>query len=392
MQPTAKQGLKSYPQLSIRTTDIEKGEPPGRLSSHNKSAPHSLKAGFYLIINVASATSIVFANKTVFSVLGFQFVYTLTLLHVLTTLAGMHLFALLGFYERKKLPFRPLLSLSAAFVGYIVFWNIALQVNTVGFYQLSKICITPAVLVFDAVTSKIYPTRKEIAAVCVLCIGVTLATVADGSVSTNLVGFLIAIAAICTTAVYQVFAGSKQKELEVGSMALMAGYTPIATLLLTILVPIFEPVGFFERNEETLFGFQYTPQAVAAIALTCILGLIVSLSTFLVIGATSSVTYNVVGHVKTVIVLSGGCLLFGEAMPVKRFLGVCLAMSGIVWYSFLKMKAQSHRITSEKDPLLRSRSLVSHSRQASNSRAPSATSLSTVDSSSNLQAIDRDEK
>ena len=59
---------------------------------------------------------------------------------------------------------------------------------------------------------------------------------------------------------FKVFAGSKQKELEVGSMALMAGYTPIATLLLTILVPIFEPVGFFERNEETLFGFQYTPQ------------------------------------------------------------------------------------------------------------------------------------
>ena len=58
----------------------------------------------------------------------------------------------------------------------------------------------------------------------------------------------------------QVFAGSKQKELEVGSMALMAGYTPIATILLSILVPIFEPIGFFERSEETLFGFQYTPQ------------------------------------------------------------------------------------------------------------------------------------
>lgn len=74
--------------------------------------------------------SIVFANKTVFSVLGFHFVYTLTLLHVLTTLVGMQVFAMLGFYERKKLPFRPLLSLSAAFVGYIVFWNIALQVPT----------------------------------------------------------------------------------------------------------------------------------------------------------------------------------------------------------------------------------------------------------------------
>jgi len=33
-------------------------------------------------------------------------------------------------------------------------------------------------------------------------------------------------------------------------------------------------------------------QAIAAIALTCVLGLLVSLSTFLVIGTTSSVTYN----------------------------------------------------------------------------------------------------
>jgi solute carrier family 35 protein E3 len=33
---------------------------------------------------------------------------------------------------------------------------------------------------------------------------------------------------------------------------------------------------------------------VAAIALTAVLGLLVSLSTFLVIGATSSLTYNVV--------------------------------------------------------------------------------------------------
>lgn len=117
-------------------------------------------------------------------------------------------------------------------------------------------------------------------------------------------------------------------------MALMAGYTPIATILLAVLVPLFEPVGFSKQSKDTLIGFNYTPevsilhfyylmiilflddfcvlpacaaspgqlalqckhklslQAVGAIALTCLLGLIVSLSTFLVIGATSSVTYN----------------------------------------------------------------------------------------------------
>ena len=76
--------------------------------------------------------------------------------------------------------------------------------NSVGFYQLSKICITPAVLAFDALTTAKYPTRKEVAAVCILCIGVTLATLTDSSVTTNLLGLIVALAAISFTAVYQV--------------------------------------------------------------------------------------------------------------------------------------------------------------------------------------------
>lgn len=65
----------------------------------------------------------------VFTVLQFRFVYALTLVHVLTTLLGMQIFAVLGLYERKPLPVRPLLSLAAAFVGYIVCWNVSLQAS-----------------------------------------------------------------------------------------------------------------------------------------------------------------------------------------------------------------------------------------------------------------------
>lgn len=39
--------------------------------------------------------------------------------------------------------------MAAAFIGYVVFWNLALQLNTVGFYQMMKILVTPAVIVFD---------------------------------------------------------------------------------------------------------------------------------------------------------------------------------------------------------------------------------------------------
>ncbi len=37
------------------------------------------------------------------------------------------------------------------------------------------------------------------------------------------------------------------------------------------------------------------------------------------------------GHLKTVIILAGGFLLFSEAMPPKKLAGVALGMGGIVW-------------------------------------------------------------
>ena len=44
-----------------------------------------------------------------------------------------------------------------------------------------------------------------------------------------------------------------------------------------------------------------------------------------------SLTYNVVGHIKTVLILSGGVLFFGDAMPPKKIGGIVVAMAGIVW-------------------------------------------------------------
>ena len=44
------------------------------------------------------------------------------------------------------------------------------------------------------------------------------------------------------------------------------------------------------------------------------------------------------GHLKTVLILSGGFLLFDEKMPAQKLAGVVLAMMGIIWYSSLKMQ------------------------------------------------------
>lgn len=121
-------------------------------------------------------------------------------------------------------------------------------------------------------------------------------------------------------------------------MQLLDQYAPIAAGMLAGLVLVREPVGRLGTPDpDTLLGFPYSAASVVAIAVSAGLGLLVSLSTFLVIGATSSLTYNVVGHVKTVIILAGGCLFFGDEMPPKKLAGISLAMGGIVWYSQLKM-------------------------------------------------------
>ncbi|KAK9834827.1 hypothetical protein WJX81_001779 [Elliptochloris bilobata] len=284
----------------------------------------------------------------VLSVLSFHYVYALTFIHSAVTLLGMWTLAAVGMFEVKVLGAWQVVPLAAAFVGYVVLWNLSLQLNPVGFYQLAKIAITPAVIAIEAAFYAKRPTLAEVAAVAVLCSGVTLGTVSDDQVTTNMSGLAAALAAIACTAVYQIWAGAKQKELGAGSMQLMHQFQPLATGLLALLVVGVEPLGLpgtpHALEEGTILGYEYTPVSVAAILTTAVLGLLVSLSTFLVIGATSSVTFNVVSHLKTVVILAGGYLLFDETMSAKKLGGVVLGMSGVVWYSYLK-GTQSSRFT-----------------------------------------------
>ena len=115
-------------------------------------------------------------------------------------------------------------------------------------------------------------------------------------------------------------------------------YIPLAAMQLGLVTLFFEPLGLFAPTAKTVIGYPYSPSSVAAILVSAVLGLLVNLSTFLVIGATSSLTYNVVGHIKTVIILSGGVVFFGDSMSGKKFLGIVFAMGGIVWYSTIKLR------------------------------------------------------
>lgn len=66
--------------------------------------------------------------------------------------------------------------------------------------------------------------------------------------------------------------------------------SPMSVGLLSVLIPLMEPVGWSDPKPGTILGYSFTPKALMWIFISSALGLVVTLSTFLFIGATSSLT------------------------------------------------------------------------------------------------------
>lgn len=55
----------------------------------------------------------------------------------------------------------------------------------------------------------------------------------------------------------------------------------------------------------------------------------------------SALTYNMIGHMKTVSILVGGFLLFQDSLNFKQFLGILLTLFGLFSYTFVRMREQN---------------------------------------------------
>jgi solute carrier family 35, member E3 len=60
----------------------------------------------------------------------------------------------------------------------------------------------------------------------------------------------------------------------------------------------------------------------------------------LIIGKTSPITYNVIGHLKSCLIILGGFVIFKYPPQEKQIVGIALTLVGIFWYTYLKNKPQ----------------------------------------------------
>ena len=244
---------------------------------------------------------------------------------------------------------------AAAGFASIGFMNLSLNSNSVGFYQITKLTIIPVTLVIQAVAYSQYTNAKIKIALSILLMGVGVATVTD--VELRPLGLGFGLSAVLTTAVFQIWQGTKQKEFGISATQLQAGIAPWQSFQALAVAAVSEmycwesapgPAGacdtaiaFFEAAYAGDAGRIHTLWIVLG---TCFLALAVNLCSFGLIGRTSPITFQVVGHAKTCLVLVGGYVLFPSKLAdttqlYNNIMGVSVAMIGVILYGHLKQAA-----------------------------------------------------
>ena len=285
--------------------------------------------------NFVSAVGIVFCNKYVFHHYHFDYATLMTALHFFATWLGVLANLRLKQYTIKELKNSDVFPITLSFCSFVVFNNMSLQHNSVGFYQLMKVLTTPVVVVLQSLMYGVHMSWKLKLALVPVCVGVAMATVNDFSF--NAAGTFWASAGLMATAFYQLLVKTRQDKLGVNSFQLLHYQAPQSAALVLLCTPIFDQMV----GPHGVLNYQPTVGAMFAITFSCALAYCVNLSTYLVIGHTNPVSYQVLGHFKLLVILAAGILIFEEDANGLRLSGMLLAFVGVVTYTTLKQGTNS---------------------------------------------------
>ncbi|PKA51858.1 putative membrane protein [Apostasia shenzhenica] len=309
-----------------------------------------------LTLSVVSSVSIVICNKALISSLGFTFATTLTSWHLWVTFCSLHVAMWMKLFEHKPFDPRTVMGfgiLNGCSIGLL---NLSLGFNSVGFYQMTKLAIIPCTVLLETLFFRKNFSRSIQFSLAILLVGVGIATVTD--LQLNILGSILSLLAIFTTCIAQIMTNTIQKRFKVSSTQLLYQSCPYQATILLIIGPFLDGL----LTKQNVLAFNYTPQILVFIVFSCLISVAVNFSTFLVIGRTSPVTYQVLGHLKTCLVLAFGYILLRNPFSWRNIFGIFVAVVGMILYSYYctiesQQKAneatlQLSQTESEFDPLV----------------------------------------
>ncbi|CAN1253154.1 UDP-xylose transporter 1 [Linum perenne] len=308
-----------------------------------------------LFLSVASSVSIVICNKALMSNLGFPFATTLTSWHLVVTFCTLHVAHRFNLFESKSVDMKTVVLFGLLNGISIGFLNLSLGFNSIGFYQMTKLAIIPFTVLLETLFLNKHFSQKIKFALFLLLVGVGIASVTD--LQLNYLGTILSLLAIITTCVGQILTNTIQRKLNVSSTQLLYQSAPFQAAVLFVSGPMVDKF----LTSKNVFAYKYNPTVVVKfqshsiqfqqqpnqnpdktsclrlqifIMMSCLIAVAVNFSTFMVIGKTSPVTYQVLGHLKTCLVLLLGYTLLHDPFNMRNIVGILVAMGGMVLYSY----------------------------------------------------------
>ncbi|XP_050246369.1 nucleotide-sugar uncharacterized transporter 2 [Quercus robur] len=285
-----------------------------------------------LTFNFMVAVGIIMANKLVMGKVGFNFPILLTLIHYTTAWLLLAIFRALSILPisppSKTTPFSSLFSLGAVMAFASGLANTSLKHNSVGFYQMSKIAVTPTIVIAEFILFSKTISSKKVLALAVVSVGVAIATVTD--LEFNLFGALVAIAWIIPSAINKILWSRLQQQGNWTALALMWKTTPVTIFFLLALMPWLDPPG--------ILSFKWDLSNSTAILISAALGFLLQWSGALALGATSATSHVVLGQFKTCVILLGGYFIFNSDPGFVSICGAITALIGMSVYTSLNLQ------------------------------------------------------
>jgi len=283
--------------------------------------------------SIASAVLCVLANKYLFQFHGFKYATFLTFFHMASNSLFVKLTEWGGWFEPKIADWTKVFPLACSFVASVVSLNLSLQYNSVGFFQVMKILIIPCLVIMQFSFWNVKFSTMTIVTLIPIMIGVAIATVTE--LNFSMIGAFYASVGCVTTALHQIWGGTKQKDLQLNALQVLSYQAPLSAVILIPLVFILDDVW----SPRGLYNYEWSLPALFFLIFSAVAAYGVNITSYIIVGKASPVTYQVLGHFKTILVLSFGMLYYDSNVTYQNLGGILIAFVGTIWYGHVQLSA-----------------------------------------------------
>ncbi|XP_070379034.1 solute carrier family 35 member E3-like isoform X1 [Dermacentor albipictus] len=223
--------------------------------------------------------------------------------------------------------------LAVLLCAFMALPNLSLEFNTAGTSTLLRLLSLPVTAWLQTTVFGRRQRRAVVLSLLPVALGVSMNALGD--LRFNPVGLFFGVAGAAAAAFYFTLAAEQQRRLCQPPWQLLESQLRRALPALALVALLLEPPW---RGPRGLLARQWAPRDAALLVGSSLAGCLLTLTMQWLLGRTSALTYQVLGHVKMCATLLACAVVFDEHLKPVQQGGVFLTLCGAVLYTVFKAR------------------------------------------------------